>query len=239
MSSPKLSPSFTAPLAILGTFTISYLIKQVSGFIRVNSLQRSKLVSRYLRSHTPPPDPTPSITVASKSRSDTTTSTTASREVLKRSWALVTGVSDGIGKWFVQELCSGGFNVVLHGRNARKLERVREELRQEYSHVQTRAMVLDAMNFNMVDMQHEVEQISSLPLTVLVNNVGGVGPIMLDGELRPLRGVHACAAGRYDRSQRALHGSRDPFDTPEKGPESRRYLPQMDRTRRRPACSPR
>ena len=46
----------------------------------------------------------------------------------KANWALVTGATDGIGFGFGQELCARGFNVILHGRNAEKLDRRRREL---------------------------------------------------------------------------------------------------------------
>jgi NAD(P)-dependent dehydrogenase (short-subunit alcohol dehydrogenase family) len=56
----------------------------------------------------------------------------------EKSWALVTGSSDGIGKGIAHELCSHGFNVVLHGRNAEKLSRVQSSLLAEYPNVQVR-----------------------------------------------------------------------------------------------------
>lgn len=43
-------------------------------------------------------------------------------------WALVTGASDGIGLGFAHELAHRGFNVILHARNATKLEGVNSQL---------------------------------------------------------------------------------------------------------------
>ena len=48
------------------------------------------------------------------------------------SWALVTGATDGIGKAFADELLGRGFNVLLHGRNSEKLERVRKEMAAKF-----------------------------------------------------------------------------------------------------------
>src|SRR5271154_6519096 len=62
----------------------------------------------------------------------------------EKSWALVTGSSDGIGKGIAYELCSHGFNVVLHGRNAEKLSRVQASLLAEYPKVQVRKVITDA-----------------------------------------------------------------------------------------------
>lgn len=48
-------------------------------------------------------------------------------------WALITGASDGIGKAFALELSSVyNFNVIIHGRNREKLERVRDEILAKY-----------------------------------------------------------------------------------------------------------
>ena len=44
------------------------------------------------------------------------------------SYAIVTGATDGIGKSTAAELLRNGFNLIIHGRNAEKLARVRDEL---------------------------------------------------------------------------------------------------------------
>jgi short subunit dehydrogenase-like uncharacterized protein len=61
----------------------------------------------------------------------------------RKTWAQVTGASDGIGEGFVNELCSHGFNVVLHGRNAEKLTRVQEALRAEYPKSEVHIAIAD------------------------------------------------------------------------------------------------
>lgn len=47
-------------------------------------------------------------------------------------WALVTGVSAGIGKAFAHSLAEAGFNVVIHGRNPSKLAVVLGELESRH-----------------------------------------------------------------------------------------------------------
>lgn len=56
-------------------------------------------------------------------------------------WALVTGASDGIGLAFVKELAHKGFNVVLHGRNPDKLEKLKKKLSDEFPDAQFRTLV--------------------------------------------------------------------------------------------------
>ncbi|KAF2722209.1 NAD(P)-binding protein [Polychaeton citri CBS 116435] len=98
-------------------------------------------------------------------------------EQSQRSWALVTGASDGIGKGFVEELCRRGFNIVLHGRNEKKLEGVRQELLKQWPNLQTRLLILDAGKIaaEAGKLEAAVAQLKSLKITVLINNVGGSG----------------------------------------------------------------
>ncbi|CAG7942466.1 unnamed protein product [Penicillium nalgiovense] len=105
----------------------------------------------------------------------------------KTNWALVTGATDGIGFGFSQELCARGFNVILHGRNAEKLERRRRELQALFPAVSVDILVRDAQNLtaDIDDVDAEVRDIIRRSnrtidsqgdpgrLTVLINNVGG------------------------------------------------------------------
>ncbi len=90
-------------------------------------------------------------------------------------WAIVTGATDGIGKEFAHELALAEFNVVLHGRNLAKLQRVRHDLESEFSHLQFRVIQLDA-SFgppeSNVKMQEAVDSLRDLHITILINNVG-------------------------------------------------------------------
>lgn len=90
------------------------------------------------------------------------------------SWALVTGASDGIGRGFVDELLSRGFNVLLHGRNKTKLEGIKNELAKTYPSRTIDYAVADASKDHAEDAV--VEKVKQLPgkLVILVNNVGGV-----------------------------------------------------------------
>ncbi|TKA71134.1 hypothetical protein B0A55_08216 [Friedmanniomyces simplex] len=91
------------------------------------------------------------------------------------SWALVTGANDGIGRAFADELLSRGFNVLLHGRNPEKLERVKKELAAKYPRRTLDIAVADASRTDQPE-QAVVDKVKKLPgkLVILVNNVGGV-----------------------------------------------------------------
>ena len=88
-------------------------------------------------------------------------------------WALVTGASDGIGFGIAQELAAYGFNVILHGRDAEKLERTKIKLQVEHRDVQFQTAVLNASTATPQQIDDLVASVNSLNLTILVNNLGG------------------------------------------------------------------
>lgn len=89
----------------------------------------------------------------------------------------VTGATDGIGRGFAESLLERGFNVLLHGRNPEKLERVRAELAAAFPTRQLATVIADASAPD-DSYQKVATAAQSLPgggkLTVLINNVGGV-----------------------------------------------------------------
>ena len=88
---------------------------------------------------------------------------------------MVTGASDGIGFAFCEELLGRGFNVLLHGRNPQKLERVKRELTLRWPKRGIEFVVADASRYD--DAYQIVEdKVKKLPgkLTLLINNAGGV-----------------------------------------------------------------
>jgi hypothetical protein len=90
----------------------------------------------------------------------------------QQSWALVTGASDGIGKGFAQELCSRGFNVIIHGRNEKKLLGVKKELESQWKDVQIKVFVMDAGNaqgWTEDDDKKVLDAVKGLNLTLLVS----------------------------------------------------------------------
>jgi 17beta-estradiol 17-dehydrogenase / very-long-chain 3-oxoacyl-CoA reductase len=93
-------------------------------------------------------------------------------------WALVTGASDGIGKGFAEELCYRGFNVILHGRNEDKLNRVKEELMARWPDRLVRIILIDAHHVsNDIAIEGLAMALKEVYITVLINNIGGAGPV--------------------------------------------------------------
>ncbi len=140
-------------LVIAGAISLTYLFYNILDFLYLHLLGPSS-ISRYLHpAHTP---------YFSNSRP----------------WALITGASDGIGKGFAQELCSRGFNLILHGRNEAKLNKVRTEFNTDWPHVQLRLAVIDAADANSTGkIEKLATDLNKLNITVLINNVGGSGPV--------------------------------------------------------------
>jgi 17beta-estradiol 17-dehydrogenase / very-long-chain 3-oxoacyl-CoA reductase len=87
-------------------------------------------------------------------------------------YAVVTGATDGIGKAAAMELAGRGFNIVLHGRNNEKLEAVKSLIQAAHAGCQVVTIVHDAGANGRLD----ISAIKSLPISVLVNNVGGGEP---------------------------------------------------------------
>jgi len=87
-------------------------------------------------------------------------------------YAMVTGASDGIGKAIAVELAKKGFNLIIHGRNADKLNAVKHEI----FGINESLEVVTIAHDGSMDNELNVSAICSLPITVLVNNVG-MGPI--------------------------------------------------------------
>ena len=97
----------------------------------------------------------------------------------RNAWALVTGSSDGIGKAFAEELAVRKFNVILHGRNEKKLKGVQAMLETRYN-VAVKVLVMDATSCFSDGYEKGFDEtvsgsLQGINLTVLVNNLGGLG----------------------------------------------------------------
>ena len=102
-------------------------------------------------------------------------------------WALVTGATDGIGLAFIKELASNGFNVILHGRNAAKLKKLKAQLSDDHPKLHFRSLVLDAsVPLSEKQITDTTAWLQEVHLTILINNVGGVEVIMNPPAVGPL-----------------------------------------------------
>lgn len=88
-------------------------------------------------------------------------------------YALVTGANDGIGKAVAQELYKLGFNLILHGRNAEKLENARKEIQGSGPQKKDVKLWVADANSPDVDFNAAVAQWEGLEITLVVHNVGG------------------------------------------------------------------
>ena len=99
----------------------------------------------------------------------------------EKTWALVTGASDGIGKAFCEELSKIGFNICLMGRNKQKLEQVENELKIINPNIQTRIVIADfSHSYEEALFTQISEEIKDLDISMLINNAGtsvGAGEI--------------------------------------------------------------
>jgi 17beta-estradiol 17-dehydrogenase / very-long-chain 3-oxoacyl-CoA reductase len=111
-----------------------------------------------------------------------------------KSWALITGASAGIGLSTAQELAVRGFNVVLLGHLRDELEQAAELIRS-HSVAEVRIIVMNAITATPDEIQAAFQSIHGLPLTILVNNVGGF-PISQPA----IRYIHEYSGPELDQS---------------------------------------
>lgn len=99
-------------------------------------------------------------------------------------YAVVTGATDGIGKATAQELYDKGFNLILHGRNEKKLRGLIEEIQSAKSRrtgmIQDVKYFLEDASKAGVDFEGTAKRFEELNVTIFVNNVG-------DSAVRPER----------------------------------------------------
>ncbi|KAJ0779911.1 putative very-long-chain 3-oxoacyl-CoA reductase [Helianthus annuus] len=88
------------------------------------------------------------------------------------SWALVTGSTDGIGKAFAFELAKKGVNLILVGRNPKKLEDVCAEIQSKFQKTQIKNVVFDLSGDLTEGIKKINEAIEGLDVGVLINNAG-------------------------------------------------------------------
>ena len=84
-------------------------------------------------------------------------------------WALVTGASSGIGEAFCHHLSAMGLNIILVGRNKRKLYLLSENLEEKYQ-VLTEIFTTDLSSSTAV--QKLIEDVKSVPIGLYVGSAG-------------------------------------------------------------------
>lgn len=95
----------------------------------------------------------------------------------KETWAVVTGATAGVGLALSHELCSRGFNVIVHGRDSKKLEALQSSIRAGFPNRECAVLMLDAADC-FSHTQYEISRSAiydackNRNVTVLINNVG-------------------------------------------------------------------
>ena len=85
---------------------------------------------------------------------------------------LVTGSTDGIGKQTALDLANLGARVFIHGRNAEKAEKVRQEIIQKTSNPQVEVLIADFQSLKQVRAMAAQLHTQTDRLDVLINNAG-------------------------------------------------------------------
>lgn len=88
-----------------------------------------------------------------------------------KSYALVTGASEGIGFEFAKEFARQGFNLVLLSRSQDKLEIAAAKIR-EMSSAEIIVYPMDLMNAKESDFKALFDSTSDIDISILVNNAG-------------------------------------------------------------------
>lgn len=88
-----------------------------------------------------------------------------------KTWALVTGASDGIGKEYALQLSRAGFSTLLVSRTASKLDALAAEIKSKYN-TQTKTLAMDFGANNDDDYAKLKALVDGLDIAVLINNVG-------------------------------------------------------------------
>lgn len=87
-------------------------------------------------------------------------------------YALITGATDGIGKGIAKDLYHKGFNLILHGRDKGKMDKVVEELRALVPKGGDIQVFLADVKKEGHDFEGIAKRFEGLNITIVVNNVG-------------------------------------------------------------------
>ncbi|KAH8811318.1 hypothetical protein F5884DRAFT_270485 [Xylogone sp. PMI_703] len=93
-------------------------------------------------------------------------------------YALITGSSAGIGLGVAQALVKQGFSIILHGHRPDELAEAKASLEKLRPNAVVRILIMDATTVTPEEMSAAVQSIANLPVTILINNVGG-NPVKL------------------------------------------------------------
>ena len=91
----------------------------------------------------------------------------------KRSWAVITGATGGIGEEFCKQLAEKEFNIVLMSRNKERLEASEKRIKLCYPMIETRIIQADFSESMTPEFYQNINaQLEDLDISILVNNAG-------------------------------------------------------------------
>jgi NAD(P)-dependent dehydrogenase (short-subunit alcohol dehydrogenase family) len=93
---------------------------------------------------------------------------------MKEKIILITGATSGIGKAAALVLAAQGHHVIIHGRNAEKVQQAREELTAKTSNQKVDTLIADLSVLEEVRQMADVFKVKYNRLDVLINNAGGI-----------------------------------------------------------------
>jgi len=85
---------------------------------------------------------------------------------------LITGATDGIGKQAAKLISAQGLRVIIHGRNAQKVNQTVDEIKRQDIHANIEYLIADFENFNSIDQLVVDLQIKQVKPDILLNNAG-------------------------------------------------------------------
>ena len=100
----------------------------------------------------------------------------------KKSWAVITGATDGIGKGFALVLSDYDFNICLISRTSEKLDTVAIEIKRRSPRVEVLCIQANFSEGNSIEFYEKInKQLQNLDIALLINNVGvrDKGPLEL------------------------------------------------------------
>jgi 17beta-estradiol 17-dehydrogenase / very-long-chain 3-oxoacyl-CoA reductase len=88
-------------------------------------------------------------------------------------WALITGSSGGIGFGYAQHLLSLGFGVIILAHIESEVLAAETKLRKQYPKGAIKSVVFNCQLASVAEIEDLVTTLQHLPITILINNVGG------------------------------------------------------------------
>ncbi|KAF2792050.1 NAD(P)-binding protein [Melanomma pulvis-pyrius CBS 109.77] len=89
-------------------------------------------------------------------------------------WALITGSSGGIGFGYAHHLLSLGFGVIILAHVDTEVQDAEARLRTAYPDGSIKGIVLNCQTASISDIEALVASLQDLPVSILINNVGGI-----------------------------------------------------------------